>query len=196
MIDFVNGKLIKKEQGCAVVEVGGIGFMLQCSSSTLCGLPDSGDVRLYTHLIIKEDGISLYGFKSAEERAMFLRLITVSGVGPKVSLSLLSAMSPGALALAILTCDTKALCKTKGLGKKTAERIFLELKEKIVPEEFPDSDVFASTLKLDADVSDAVIALKTLGFGQSEAFEAVKKAKPAAKSIEELIALALKYLSV
>jgi len=196
MIDFIKGALIRKEQGSAVIETGcGLGFALLCSTATLSELPESGEVKLYSYLHVKDDGITLFGFRSIEERAMFLRLITVSGVGPKVALALLSGMPLSALALAILTSDTKAVCKVKGIGKKTAERIFLELKEKIEPEELPDTNLQIASFKHDSDATDAVIALKSLGFGQSEAYNAVKKARANASSIEELIAQALKHLS-
>jgi len=196
MIDFIKGALIRKEQGSAVIETGcGLGFILFCSTATLSELPESGEVKLYSYLHVKDDGITLFGFRSIEERAMFLRLITVSGVGPKVALALLSGMPLSALALAILTSDTKAVCKVKGIGKKTAERIFLELKEKIEPEELPDTNLQIASFKHDSDATDAVIALKSLGFGQSEAYNAVKKARANASSIEELIAQALKHLS-
>jgi len=196
MIDFIKGILIKKEQGSVVIEVdSGIGFLLACSANTLSQLPESGEVKLYSYLHVKDDGLSLFGFKSIEERAMFLRLITVSGVGPKVAMALLSGMPLPSLALAILTSDAKTICKVKGIGKKTAERIFLELKEKIEPDELPDTDIQIASFKHDANATDAVIALKSLGFGQNEAYNAVKAARPKATSIEELIALALKNLS-
>lgn len=195
MIDYIKGILTKKEADSVVLETGGIGFLLNCSANTLTELPESGQVILHSYLHVKEDAMTIFGFKSIEERAMFLRLITVSGVGPKVALALLSGMPLSSLALAILTSDAKALCKVKGIGKKIAERIFLELKEKIEPEELPDADVHSAHFKLDADATDAVVALKSLGFGQSEAYSAVKKARSTAGSIEELIAQALKILS-
>jgi len=195
MINYIKGKLISKTNGITLLENNGIGYSIHCSNVTLSKLPLEGsEIKLFCYLNVKEDGFTLFGFFNEEEKKMFLKLINISGVGPKVGLAILSGIDLGSLAIAIITGDTKAISKIKGIGKKTAERIILELKEKIVPDEFDLINNHSDKIVLDTDTNDAIVALKSLGFGQVEAYNAVKKAKANAKTIEELIALALKSL--
>ena len=149
------------------------------------------------YMAVREDGISLYGFLTKEEKNMFLKLITISGVGPKAAIGILSGMEVYDLMRVIMASDIKALSKLKGVGKKTAERIVLELRGEIDAESreiMESAKAVGEEETLDADSADAISALRSLGFTQTEAAEAVKKAKPFAKTAEELVAKALRSL--
>lgn len=196
MLAYIKGKITSVANGAVIIENNGIGYLLHCSNVTLSKLPREGsETIIFTYMHVKEDALTLFGFSAEEEKTMFLKLINISGVGPKAGLAILSGIDLGSLAIAIITGDTKAISKVKGVGKKTAERVILELKEKIVPDEFDLLSTDSVKLDLDANTNDAIIALKSLGFGQTEAYNAVKKAKGSANSIEELIALSLKNLN-
>ncbi|MBQ7348828.1 MAG: Holliday junction branch migration protein RuvA, partial [Clostridia bacterium] len=152
--------------------------------------------EVYTYLAVREDGVSLYGFISPEEKNMFLKLISVSGVGPKMGITVLSNMKLDDLAVKIATSDVKGLSSVKGLGKKTAERIILELREKISAEQSETvSGSSAVEEPIDGDNQDAVIALMSLGFTRQECVKAVKAAKEnGAETIQQLISFALKFI--
>lgn len=134
MIAQLYGTLAEKNADSVVLDVQGVGYHLHISLQTLASLPAVGQtVRLWTHLHIREDAWSLYGFTTAEERELFLRCISVSGVGPKLGLALLSGLEPSHLLQALQTADVAALCRIPGIGKKTAERLVLELQDKLSP---------------------------------------------------------------
>lgn len=197
MIAFIKGKLISASDGVAVLETGGIGYELYVSHTALVKLPPVGkEALLYAYMNVREDGVTLFGFHSKEEKNMFLKLTSVSGIGPKVAMSMLSGMELSALALAIIAGDAKAIAKVKGVGKKIAERIILELKEKISSEECSLSlDAEAPGAKaLGAAEQDAVAALCSLGISRQEAFKAVSAVSSKSKTLEELISDALKIL--
>ena len=151
--------------------------------------------EVYTYMAVREDGVSLYGFISLEEKSMFLKLISVSGVGPKMGITVLSGLSLADLVTKIATQDVKGLSKVKGLGKKTAERIILELREKIgcVDDDTGEVLLFNSKPVEDKVNQDAVLALMSLGFTKAESVEAVKRAQNSGETqIEKIIASALK----
>ena len=129
MLGYIKGKILQAENGVVLLENGGVGYEIVCSASVYAKLLNEGEGEVYTYLAVREDDISLYGFVSPEEKKMFLKLTSVSGVGPKMGIGILSAMNLGQLAVAIATADVRTLSSVKGLGKKTAERIVLELKE-------------------------------------------------------------------
>ena len=131
MIGYIKGRVLHSDSGVVLLEVNGVGYELVCSGAAFAKLVTDGQGEAYTYLQVREDGVSLFGFVSPEEKNMFLKLISVSGVGPKAGISILSSMNLGEIALAIATSDVKALSAAKGLGKKTAERIILELREKV-----------------------------------------------------------------
>ena len=134
MIGFINGVLEEINGNTLVISCGGVGFEILASQNTISKLADVGQtVKVYTHLNVREDEMSLFGFATIEEKSMFNKLTLVSGIGPKTAISILSEISLYDLATAILSGDATAISKVKGIGKKTAERIVLELKEKIVP---------------------------------------------------------------
>ncbi|MEW6572339.1 MAG: Holliday junction branch migration protein RuvA [Bacillota bacterium] len=169
MITFLHGKLVHASAGCAVIEVGGIGYRVYIPLSLHPHLPEPGkECRLYTHLIFREERTELYGFHSEKERDLFVLLLGVSGVGPKAALALLSCLSATELERAVCEGDLGALQMVPGVGKKTAQRILLELKDK-----------FAKGLKSAApqEVEDVVDALVALGYRRAEAQEAVRQAR-------------------
>lgn len=198
MLSFIKGEAVDFGENAVVIDNGGIGYELTVSSVTVEKIKNgSRFVCLQCYMSVREDGISLYGFLTKEEKNMFLKLITISGVGPKAAIGILSGMEVYDLMRVIMASDIKALSKLKGVGKKTAERIVLELRGEIDAEsrEIMESAKSAGAEEaLDADSADAISALRSLGFTQSEAAEAVKKAKPFAKTAEELVAKALRSL--
>lgn len=173
MIYSVRGKLVHKENELAVIECGGVGFACRTTLQTLASLGEKGtEVMLYTYLHVREDCMELFGFWSQQELNCFKMLISVSGVGPKAALSILSDVNPEQFALLVASEDSKTLTKTKGIGAKTAQRIVLELKDKVVKENNIDfSAAGAAPAIAAADgsaVSEAFSALLVLGYTQTE----------------------------
>ena len=192
MIGYLNGKLISYDDETVILSVGGVGFEVACSSSAYAKLVSDGGGEVYTYTAVREDGISLYGFISPEEKKAFIELISVSGVGPKMGIAVLSQMNLTALKTAIASSDIKTLSGVKGLGKKTAERIILELKDKMGEGVFVSEEGVPTGYSSSAD-PDAVAALTSLGFTKSESENAVKKAQAdGADTLEKIIAAALK----
>ncbi len=193
MLGYINGKLLNKNNGAILLENNGIGYEITCSSSAYNRIVKDNGGAVYTYLAVREDGLYLYGFDTLEEKNMFLLLITVSGVGPKMGITILSGMSLNDLAIKIATSDVKGLSQIKGLGKKTAERIILELREKI---ETTGSEENVVIEKDDTAVNDdAVIALMSLGLNKGEAVSMVKDAiKSGAVSIQEIVTYSLKNM--
>ncbi|MCU0787540.1 MAG: Holliday junction branch migration protein RuvA [Verrucomicrobia bacterium] len=179
MITFLHGKLVEALPTQAIVEVNGVGYEVLIPLSSYNKLPQPGqEVHLLTHLAVREDAHVLYGFSSAGERDLFRLLVnTVSGIGPKIALNVLSGMSVTAFRGAVASADVKALSQISGLGRKTAERIVVELKDKIGAAGAWEATSERRALS-DADqmINDAVLALIALGFKQPEAHESVRKA--------------------
>ena len=202
MIAMIQGTLAEKSEGEVIVLTGGVGYRLMCSMNTLASLPATGaSCKLLTHLSVREDAMELYGFEKREERDLFRRLISVSGIGPRSALFVLGSMPLSDLRLAILTEDTEALSRAPGIGKKTAQRIALELKDKLTQdalaggiskEELSFAD--ASSPAQDA-LSEAMQALKTLGYSPQEATAALKGINGQADTADELIKLALRQMA-
>lgn len=198
MITFLHGRLVEATPTQVTVDVHGVGYEVSIPLSSFDKLPVPGaEVRLLTHLAVREDAHVLYGFMTAAERDMFRLLIhTVSGIGPKIALSVLSGMNVTALRGAVANGDVKALSQISGVGRKTAERIVVELKDKVGPAgawEAASSDRGLSGA--DQKINDAVLALVSLGFKQAEAHETVRAAQAALgtqASVEELVRASLK----
>lgn len=170
MIAQVTGRLLSKSATSCVVEAGGIGLRLWMSTNSLSHLPAEGDsVTVYTHLHVREEDLSLFGFESLEERELFEKLITVSGVGPKVALSALSAMAPRDLSGAIAREDDGLVATIPGIGKKTAQRLIIELKDKVGIEGLGPRSVGASSASVEAGD-----ALGSMGFSPAEIAIALK----------------------
>ena len=195
MYNYIKGKVISFGDGQLVLENNGIGYELGVSGNTLSDAAAAGsEMKLYTYLYVREDTFALYGFSRTEEKTLFMRLIDISGVGPKLAMQVLSGYDLGTLTAAIATGDVKTLTKIKGLGKKTAELIVLNLREQAAAEM---ADISGGGLAgaLDDDVSDAVFALVSLGVSNTEAVQAVRKAAQNVRGVENLVAAALKSLA-
>ena len=199
MIGYIKGKVLFASEGTILLENNGIGYEVCCSNSAYVKLVNAGEGELFTYMAVREDGIFLYGFSSPEEKNMFLKLISVSGVGPKMGITVLSNMDISALAVSIATSDVKTLSKVKGLGKKTAERIILELREKVSCLDVPEEKGSKATVTVQEETTqvdeDAVIALMSFGLKKKEASDLLVKAiKSGLTTIEEQIAFAIKNI--
>ena len=199
MYAFIEGIVEHKSSGELVINAGGVGYLLLCSQSTLSAAPPRGEfTRIYTHLSVREDAMELFGFTSQEEKAMFLRLTSISGIGPRTALGVLAALPLSDLTLAILTGDAATLCRAPGIGKKTAQRITLELKDKLSAEDLPARTQAVSlpgSSGADSAVGEAILALQSLGYTQSEAARAVSAAHQDAgdrAGADDLVRLALR----
>lgn len=196
MIAFLVGTIEEKTENLLVVDVNGVGYELCISNNTLCALPMEGETaKILTYLQVKEDGIALYGFATAEEKAMFMKLITVSGVGPKMAITILSGIKLSDLVVAIINEDANLLSKIKGLGKKTAERICLELKDKLSTTSISlgEASALAETYNESA-LNDAVETLIALGVNKNEAYRLARSKATAETTAEEIILKVLKEL--
>ena len=193
MIGYIKGKILAITPEYALIETaGGLGFEVVCSYSAFSSLAGKKEGELYTYLQVSENGTALYGFSSPEEKNMFLKLITVSGVGPKMGISVLSGLNITDLATAIATSDVKRLSSVKGLGKKTAERIILELREKVTAPVGSAEKGVPAPVVYEGD-EDAVVALMTLGYTRTESERAVARAHASgASEIEDIIREALR----
>lgn len=193
MIGYIKGKILSLTPECALIETAsGVGFEVICSGSAFSSLAGKTEGEVYAYLQTSENGTSLYGFSSPDEKNMFLKLISVSGVGPKMGISVLSGLNAGELAAAIAASDVKRLSAVKGLGKKTAERIILELREKV---SFNSSAAGSGVTlpPVQSGDEDAAVALMTLGFSRAESEKAILRARAnGADTVEEIIMIALK----
>ncbi|MFC1914326.1 Holliday junction branch migration protein RuvA [Chloroflexota bacterium] len=191
MISSLQGKLESLGSDWAIINVGGIGFQVYLPTSELSSLGAVGEeVKLFTHLHLREDNVALYGFASAEELALFQMLLGVSGLGPRLALAMLSAMKVEQLTMAIVTGSTDLLTTVPGVGKKVASRLILELKEKIGA-----GWVITPDTELARENADVLAALTSLGYSAAEATRAVATLPPSpGLKLEEKIKLALQYL--
>lgn len=195
MIYSLQGRLVHWEQGLAVVECGGVGYACRTTMNTLAKIRDSNEVKLFTYMHITENSLDLFGFADNSELVSFKQLISVSGVGPKAALSILSDITPSKLALCIASGDSKTLTKSQGIGAKIAQRIVLELKDKVAKEQKFSSAELASMPNIGgSNINEAMIALQTLGFNPAQCGVALAGADPEA-SVEELIKFGLKNLA-
>ena len=208
MISFLQGTIEEIEDGSAVIGVGGIGFQVLVSSETVQRLSMMGrgaEVRIYTFTYLREDMIALFGFLNRDELELFKRLITVSGIGPKGGLSLLSAFSADDLRFAILSGDVKTISRAPGIGKKTAERLVIDLRDKINLSDSESHQDLSSYSSLGAggageaaasSEAEAIEALTALGYARVDAARAVRKAAAEAgtEDTEAILKAALKYM--
>ncbi len=190
MIGSVRGRIVSKTPPQLLVETGGLGYELEAPMSTFFHLPAVGEeVRLLTHLVVREDAHVLYGFGTEDERRLFRSLIKVSGVGPKIALALLSGISVEAFALCVQSEDVAALIKVPGIGRKTAERLVIEMRDRLQA----GAGGAASAVPMGASPeAEAFGALVALGYKPMEASRLLKAAGPGTHSTEELIRRALK----
>ena len=195
MIYSLQGELTHWEQGLAVVECGGVGYACRTTMNTLAKIRDHEKVKLFTYLHVTEGGIDLFGFADNSELLSFKQLISVSGVGPKAALSILSDITPSKLALCIATGDSKTLTKSQGIGAKIAQRIVLELKDKVAKEQKLSSAELVSAPNTEGNaVSEAMLALQTLGFSPIQCASALNGVDPNSP-VEDLIKFGLKNLA-
>jgi len=194
MITFVQGKLIEKTPTYAVIETSGIGYMIHISLNTYAQIANLEQCLLHTHLSIKEDSHSLYGFFTLEERAFFRLLIAVSGVGANTARLILSSLSPDELTQAILSENVNSIKSVKGIGLKTAQRLIIELKDKIAKGNFSGEKIIISHNR---NKDEALSALMMLGFPKNSAdmvIDKIQKAEGLDLSVEELVKKSLKML--
>ncbi len=200
MYYYIKGTLEVNEPTFAVIDACGIGYKLTVSQTTHDGLPSRGSqVKLFTHMSVREDGIELFGFLTQEELSAFRLLIGVSGVGPKVAISILSYLSPEKFALAVSSEDKKTLSKANGVGAKTAARIILELKDKLGADmSFSDvssvPDSAGASVTSSENLSDAIEALSVVGYTRSEILSALHGIDTKNMSVEEIFKAATKRL--
>ena len=207
MYYYIRGELVASTLNMAVVDAGGVGYKMTVSENTYRALPRRTDknptVTLYTYLSVREDGIELFGFINERELSSFKMLLSVSGVGPKAAMAVLSLLTPEKFARAVCTEDKKTMSKANGVGPKTAARIILELRDKLMKETSLDEDLSAAVLDHSADAagapargktSEAMDALLVLGYTRAEAQKALSTIDIQALSIEDIIKEALKKL--
>ncbi len=195
MISSLVGKITEIREDSIEITVGGVGYEVSVTLTAIEKLHVGEDTHIYTYMSVREDGISLYGFLTIEEKKMFLKLISISGIGPKVAITILSSISPSQLAVSIIMGDIKTLAKVKGIGKKTAERIILELKESVEPVTDNVDNSNLKTVVFTTTMSEAVDALRYLGVNQAEATKAVNEAvKTAGNDLENIIKVALQLV--
>lgn len=203
MISYVRGELAAIEEQKAIIDVGGVGYGVFMSQQSLSLLPPAGnEVKIYTYLNVKEDALQLFGFLTRDDLDIFRLVIGVSGIGPKGGLNILSCMSPDELRFAIMSGDAKAISTAPGIGKKTAEKLIVELRDKVQIEDVLEHAAHGDENSGAGTVSDAgggmqaeaVQALVALGYGSAESLRAVKKTSPDCETVEDILKEALKYL--
>ncbi len=205
MFHYISGILAYATPSYAVIDAGGVGYKLTISENTYNSLPsrhtvDSPSTKLFTYMAVREDGIELFGFSSETELASFKMLLGVSGVGPKAAISILSLLTPEKFALAVCTEDRKTIAKASGVGPKTAARIILELKDKLMKETDLSSavnDSVGSSAPMPTNsgkLSEAQDALMVLGYSRAEALNVLKNIDTQSLGLEEIIKKALKML--
>lgn len=194
MISFLKGDAQIFSGNTIIIENNGVGYKIFCTNSVINSIYKNGhQIKVYTFLSVRQDELALFGFNSVLELSMFEKLISVSGVGAKSAISLLSAFSPSQISLAIATGDVKLLSTGQGIGKKTAERIILELKDKVSTDQYFDTDN-TQDFSQNLHKKDAIEALQVLGFSRLQATETINNIKQELNT-EDLISLALKMLS-
>ncbi|MCD7904914.1 MAG: Holliday junction branch migration protein RuvA [Clostridiales bacterium] len=199
MINYIKGTLAYKGEDFIVLDNNGIGCKIYVSALTLMNISKE-ETTVYTYMNVSENDISLYGFLTTEELSLFHRLITVSGVGPKSAVGLLSVLTPAQIIFAIVSDDAKTIASGQGIGKKTAQRIILELRDKLAREsdvsaEAALTDAVSSGVSAVSEKSEAVEALVVLGFSRTEAVKAVSAVYTSGMSTEDAIKLGLRALS-
>ena len=201
MYAFIEGQVCEKAGNTLVLLAGGVGYQLNCSMATLNAAPVTGEtMRCHTWLSVREDAMELFGFATKEEKQLFLLLIGVNGVGPKMALALLSTLSPADLRMAIVMEDEKTIARAPGVGKKIAQRIAMELKDKFGQSDFganaPASAAAAPAAPVAADnFAQTIAALTSLGYTPGEAREALSKIENKNAPADELLRLALRNMA-
>lgn len=195
MYAFISGILDEKGNNYVVVNANGVGYEIGVSSNTIDNLPSVGsEVKIYTYLAVREDAMQLYGFLNREEKQLFLDLITVSGVGPKMAITILSGINAHDLTLALYNKDVSLISKVKGVGKKTAERIVLELSGKCEAMNLFNYETMANMTQNTTSVDEAIMALVDMGLTKFDATNLVRKVMSPNDTTEQIIAKALRNM--
>lgn len=200
MISYIRGELVSFEKEKIIVDVNGVGYGIFMPETSMGMLPQCGnEVKIHTYLNVREDAMQLFGFLTRDDLEIFKMLIGVSGIGPKGGLAILSKLSADDLRFAILSGDAKAISAAQGIGKKTAEKVIIELKDKLDLEDMlkPKQDAeftVSSACSANEMQSEAVQALVALGYGNTESLKAVKKVGSDCATVEEILKAALKHL--
>ncbi|MBI3134794.1 MAG: Holliday junction branch migration protein RuvA [Bacteroidetes bacterium] len=191
MITHLNGRLVEKTPTYIVVECGGVGYFVRISLNAYSKIGNDENIRILTQLQVREDAHVLYGFYSEKEREMFNHLIAVSGIGANTAMLMLSSLSSDEIATAILTENVGLIQSIKGIGSKTAQRVILDLKDKVAKSDFAAGNIFKPN---NTNQNDALTALLALGFDKKKAEKAVEKVAAENQTVEQLIKEALKVL--
>lgn len=191
MITHLNGRLIEKNPTSLVIECSGIGYMVKISLNSFSQLGNDENLRIYTQFIVREDAQLLYGFVTLEEREMFNHLISVSGIGPNTAMIMLSSLVPAEIAHAIQVEDVRTIQSIKGIGAKTAQRVIIDLKDKMLKMTFASENLLAAN---NTTRFDALTALVSLGFDKKSAEKAIDKVAQESDSVEKIIKEALRIL--
>jgi Holliday junction DNA helicase RuvA len=191
MYDYIKGEVAETGKDYAVIEAYGVGYHIYTTSQSLLHMKTGETLKLYCHFVVREDAHSLYGFAAPEEREMFIKLTGVSGIGPKAALSILSAMKVNDIAAAVITSDEGAFEKISGVGKKTAQRIIVDLSGKITSSETLGAEGVAVAADKETE---AVSALVALGYNKAEAMRAVSSVRNLGDTAEDIILMALKRM--
>lgn len=202
MISYIRGELVAIEEEKVILDVGGVGYGIFMPGQSMGKLPPIGhEIKLYTYLNVREDAMQLFGFLTQDDLKVFKLVIGVSGIGPKGGLSVLSQLTPDDLRFAVLSNDVKAISATPGIGKKTAEKLIIELKDKLSMDDVlehayeQDGETSVSSGTYTSVQTDAVQALTALGYGNTEALKAVKKVEITEDSdVEDVLKQALKFM--
>lgn len=199
MIAYVKGRLETVGEDYIIVDQGGIGYEIKVPASLFGMLPQIGEeVKIHTYLYVREDAMVLYGFWTEDDLFVFKLLLTVSGIGPKGALAILSAVTPNELRFAVVTNDDKTIAKAPGIGKKTAQKLILDLKDKLKVKDFAkatEMEISQANIPVQMDIaSEAIAALAALGYSQSEATKVVYSIK-GCETVEELLKASLKALA-
>lgn len=197
MYAYIKGKIVARQTDALILENQGIGYRILAAPELMDRFPARGeDALIHTHLYVREDVQALYGFPTAEDLGLFELLLGVSGIGPKVASAIVGSMSPGPFALAVITGDIKGLTQIRGIGRKGAERLILELKDKLKGVEIPTAQKAAGPIDMTSQPrqAEAISALMVLGYSGAEAARAVGAVFEPERSLEDLIRLALRQL--
>lgn len=202
MISYIKGEIVYNDAEGVIIENNGIGYRVivpAFSAQKLCS--QRGEVIVHTYMSVREDGITLFGFSSVEERSLYEKLISVSGIGPKAAVSILGVLTPSQLITAIVSADSAAIARAPGIGKKTAQRVILDLKDKIGNDDIADifdgngGEAVSETAAAGDDRSEAVEALVALGYSRSEAVKAVSRVYNEGMDVQKILSASLRELS-
>ena len=191
MIAHLNGRLVEKTPTYVIIECGGVGYLVRISLNTFSSLSDDEHIKLHTQLQVREDAHTLYGFFAIQEREMFNHLISVSGIGANTAILMLSAMTPDEIASAIINGEVAIIQGIKGIGAKTAQRVIIDLKDKVAKSDLATENIFSQN---NTNQNDALTALLSLGFDKKRAEKAINKVLTDDQSVEDIIKEALKVL--